>query len=652
MSQDGLKRLKPGKTPRWGFWIVTGMVLLYVLVMGYYSILRYQAFEANAFDMGLMLQTIWNTSQGDILEESINIGRPVSRILVAHWEFIYLPLALLYKVFQSPEMLLLMQTLVLALGAYAVYGLALDRLGHILSALALAAAYLLYPASQNVNLCDIHGLAFSTSLLLFTFYFLQRSNRKMFVLFAFLTLACREDLALILFMFGIYSLVILKQRKLGFGVTILSLVWFFAFFKRATIQSMLGIPLIEFHTNTPSHWEHLGATLTNPLYLIKFLAKKYNIYYIIDLFGPVGFLSFLSPATLILMAPTFLINILSDWYFAHGIRHVYTATITPIVFISAIYGLENLKNGWENRKKRAKSKVTTGLKHPLVLASIGVILLALYFQKTRSNVYAVAKYQITEHHRIAARIIAQIPENASLSADVYLCSHAAARREIYVFPDNAATADYVLYDFHADRFHLYTREAFHLEHHRPVNPFIQKVLHDQNKGIVHYDDGIIVFKKGADYQAGIEKLAWASPTEVPVACTIPLTPNIALVGYGLPQVTPIWFPDSSAANYIRWEKVVRLELFWQAESTLVEAPEFQYVLANSHAQYKFSQVPVLGLYPITQWKPHQIIRDELFINLPPTLPAGEYSLAVIRPLPAVASSVLKNEVELLKFKID
>jgi hypothetical protein len=415
---------------------------------------------------------------------------------------------------------------------------------------------------------------------------------------------------------------------------------------------MLGIPLIEFHTNTPSHWEHLSAVLVDPLYLVRFLAKKYNIYYVINLFGPVGFLSFLSPTTVILMAPTFLINILSDWYFAHGIRHVYTATITPIVFISAIYGLQNLKNWWANRKKLAKSKVSTRRNHPLVVASLGIILLAFYFQKTRSNVYTVAEYEITEHNRIAARIIAQIPENASLSADVYLCTHAAERREIYVFPDNAATADYVLYDFHADRFHLYTREAFHLEHHLPVNPFIQKVLLDQNKGIVHYEDGIILFKKGADYHAGIEKLALVMPSEVPISHAIPLTPNILLVGYGSPQVIPIWFPDSSAVNYVRWEKVVRLELFWQAESILVEAPEFQYVLANDRAQYKFSQLPVLGLYPITQWKPNQIIRDELFINVPPTLPAGEYSLAVIRPLPAVASSVLKNEVELLKLKID
>ncbi|MBN1352380.1 DUF2079 domain-containing protein [candidate division KSB1 bacterium] len=614
------------KSTRWGIYVVALMVLIYIISMSYLSILRFDSFNANAFDMGIMTQTIWNMSHGRFFEESINIGAPTSRFWVAHWEFIYLPVTLVYMIFNSPETLLIIQTIVLAMGAFAVYLLANEKLKHAFAAVCFAGAYLLYPAMQNANLCDIHGLAFSTSLLSFTFYFLLKKNLKLFGLFAFLALLCREDVSLILFMYSLYAFFIMKERKLGVYTGLLSVLWFALFFKRSAIRSMLGLPPIIFHVDTPSHWEHLNAVLDNPLYLVNFLAKKYNIWYMVNLFGPVGFFSFFSLTTVVLMAPTFTINMLSDWYFAHGIEHVYTSTLTPIVFISAIFGFSNIVKFIEKKKLRSKKAASFKIDKLMYGVGLCVLLLSILFFVTRSNALKVAGYEVTEHHKTIDRVIGQIPEDASLSADVYLSSHTSERREMYVFPDNMASADFVLYDFHAPIFAMYTREDFFLEHSLPLNPYIRKMLQNPQYGIVHFDDGVILFERGKDYTEGIKKLVETNEASIQHAADIELNEKLAFKGYDAPKIMNLWFPDTAGTNGLSWKKLVRLTLYWQARSTVDDSLSICLKLSNGTIDVYQQHAPAFGTYPLSQWEVNHLICDCAFIEIPSESPAGEYQL--------------------------
>ena len=60
------------------------IVTVYTLIVGNLAVNRYMSFNATIWDLGVMTQTIWNTAHGRILQESVNLGFPISRMAVAH----------------------------------------------------------------------------------------------------------------------------------------------------------------------------------------------------------------------------------------------------------------------------------------------------------------------------------------------------------------------------------------------------------------------------------------------------------------------------------------------------------------------------------------------------------------------------------------
>ena len=601
-------------------------IILYVVLLSGASILRYKVFRASAFDMAIEIQNIWNTSHGRLLEDSINLGFIIPRFWVAHWEFIFIPLAGLFRLFPSPLTILIVQTIVLASGAIPIYWLAKDKLKNHFAAVCFAYAYLLYPAMQNANLADVHGLTFVTPMLLFAFYFLQKRNLKLFSLFAFLSLLCREDASLILFMFGLYSIFVLKEKKLGVAVSGISIFWFLVFLKRTAIRSMIGLPPIPVPQGITGHWDHLKAVFDNPFYIVDHLAKKYNIRYFINLFAPVGFLSLLSPLTLILAAPTFSINLLSDWVYAHDIQHQYTSTITPIIFISTIYGLKNVSSLIEKKFSVQTNKVRLLKTIIHYCVPIGVVALSVTFCVFKSNVFKVYSLKVTEHHKTIDKVISLIPTEASLCAETHLAPHAAMRRELYVFPQHMNKVDFVLYDFNARQVRLWTKPGFGLQPSFPVNSYIRQLLSDRDYGILHYEDGVILFKRGFDYDEGLRKLAIAQKAEIPHFLHKSINDEISCIGYDNHEGSIMWSYSPKTGVVIR--KMIHFTIYW--EGSLKEARDIDFVfnIRNAQHSYFFSKSPVFGLYPTSKWREGEIIRDEIFWEVPQDIQTGRFSVFV------------------------
>jgi uncharacterized membrane protein len=210
---------------------------------------------------------------------------------------------------------------------------------------------------QNTNLFDFHGIVFSTSLLLFAFYFLHKQRTSWFLFFAFWALLCREDVAIVLGMTGIYVTFIKKNFKLGILLMAWGALWFGTYYwGRPWMINNFEVAEISALANTmtgPSHWAYLKGgklILENPVYFLdEHFLTKLNAEYLIWLFAPVAFLCLASPWFLAIAAPILLINMSSDWYPAHVIEYPYTATLTPIIFVAAIYGLDNLLRKFKER---------------------------------------------------------------------------------------------------------------------------------------------------------------------------------------------------------------------------------------------------------------------------------------------------------------
>ncbi len=191
--------------------ILWGAVFLYIAVFSLFSFWKYTHFLYDGIDLAIFNQVFWNASEGRWFESSIQ-GHSY---LGDHWSLLIPFLVPVYgfaaqfvsNALYYPFVLLFLQTVALAIGAYPVYRIAeyfLKKIPHKNTwALVMAGVYLLNPVVQNSNLFEFHMLVFAVPLLLWTGYFFLKKQIVLFLFFALASLLVREDVSLVVSMFGV-----------------------------------------------------------------------------------------------------------------------------------------------------------------------------------------------------------------------------------------------------------------------------------------------------------------------------------------------------------------------------------------------------------------------------------------------------------------
>ena len=100
--------------------ILLGGTAVWTVVLAVYAILRHERLNSTVFDLGIKSQVIWNTWQGRWFASSIE----VEHYLGDHVQFIFLLLAPLYGLWDNVNIMLIVQSLLLGLGAIPVYRIA------------------------------------------------------------------------------------------------------------------------------------------------------------------------------------------------------------------------------------------------------------------------------------------------------------------------------------------------------------------------------------------------------------------------------------------------------------------------------------------------------------------------------------------------
>jgi uncharacterized membrane protein len=443
-------------------------ILAYAIYFTQLTLVRYWAFEARALDMGNFHQTIWNTWQGRPFHLTNQEG--VINRLSLHVEPILVPISWLYWIHSGPETLLVLQAVVVALGALPLFVLARRQLRNEWLALLFAVAFLLHPAMQAANWLEFHAVTLAPTFLLAAFYFLLTARPGWFALFAVLTASCKEEMALLVFMLGLYALVFQRRRAFGLWTMGLSLSW-----------SLLAVLVIQDHFAAGNiHWEryaYLGDTplqmlialLTRPDLVLAQLQSADALLYVLRLLLPVAFLALLAPEILLLALPSLAINLLADFPPMHQVDTlIYAAPIVPFVMVAGVFGAARLLNGSQRladaRTARRIQNSALGTSHSaphtpaadraqlapmppgITTAAIALFILLGVAIDQRLHGYLPwggnhLPLTVTQHHRNAADVIAQIPSHARVSAQDRLNPHVAGRETVYIFPriDDADT---------------------------------------------------------------------------------------------------------------------------------------------------------------------------------------------------------------------
>lgn len=428
------------------------MLLIFFMItyVGYFttvSFLRYDNFYTGKYDLGNMAQTVWNTTQGQIfMLTNPDTGENVSRLAI-HADFILILLTPFYAVWSDPRMLLLIQTLVLALGALFVYFIGNYVIKNKNLSLVFAFAYLLNPSVQRVNLYDFHGVALATTFLLATFYFYLKKNYKMFLIFAILAGLCKEDVWIIIGLFGIF--LFFQHKKRLFGVILFALCFLLSYFLISyAIPQSLGsshFALSYFSQYGDNPLSIVIHILLQPGELFATIFQDEKIIYLQQLFSPLGYLSLIAPHFLLFIMPNLAINLLSSNANLHQIYYQYTATITPFLFIAAIYSVIFIKKLLVKNNNETMQQLSNPL---LIIYLISISFYTAYLDgplpgARDANLDMITK-QVSDRESITKKL-SEIPQNVSVAASNNLGAQLANREYLSVLPLGIEQADYIIF---------------------------------------------------------------------------------------------------------------------------------------------------------------------------------------------------------------
>ena len=392
------------------------------------SALRHEAFVTGRFDLGNMVQAVWSTAHGDPLRMTSLRGDQISR-LAAHVDPILVLFAPLWWLWPSPNMLLVVQAAVIALGAIPVFLLARKHLASPRAGLGFALAYLLYPATGWLTLNEFHPVALATPLLLFAFWYLDEDRLLPFAVFALAASACKEEIALVVAGFGIWYAVAHRSWVAGSAIALAGFAW-------AAVAIGVVIP----HYNAGAESDFYGrynevggsasgileTTFTHPLRIAEAALSGRDLHYLLDLVAPLAALSLLAPLVLVAALPELAINLLSSTTTQTSIHFHYTAGLIPVLMIAAIFGAKRLS--------RWTLPIAAGIVLAALIGNYRLGPIPGWRHVPGGQKFQATAGRVTAHDRVAQRALQLIPGDAVVSATNTLGAHLSARRRVLSFP--------------------------------------------------------------------------------------------------------------------------------------------------------------------------------------------------------------------------
>jgi uncharacterized membrane protein len=458
----------------------------YAAGFGSLSILRQRAFDNGRYDLGNMVQTVWNTAHGHFLQMTGGDGVQISR-LAAHFDPILAAFAPLWWIWPSPDMLLVTQAVAVALGALPVFWLAHKHLRSERAGLAFAFAYLLYPATEWLTLNEFHPVALACPFLLFAFWYLDENRLVPFSIFAVLAMTTKEEIGLVVAGFGVWYAV--RRRRLGGG----------AIAGVGLLVSVLAIAVVIPHFNAGAEsafygrYDAIGGSaggiaktaVTHPRRILEQAFQNGDLHYLLHLLLPLGLFFVLAPLGLVAALPDLALNVLSATTTQTSIHFHYTAGAIPPLVIASVLGAAALA-----RRVPARTGAIAAAAVAIALAAnwkLGAV--PLWGAVPGGEDFQKDGWQVTAHDRIAEQAISLVPPHAVVSTTNVLGAHLSARHRVLSLP-KLADATWVAVD---ETRSSYADRVAPL----PAAAALVRLRRSPDWQLVFERDGVLVFRRAA-----------------------------------------------------------------------------------------------------------------------------------------------------------
>jgi uncharacterized membrane protein len=501
--------------------------LMFAGLVSLFGLLRYEILFSS-YDHGLFSQLFWNNLHGNWFQSSLTSGNSVEALqdgviprvdfmhLGQHWVVDFLLWWPIYAIAPHPITLIFLQTGLMTVGGWLLYGLARCYLAPERSLWILGSYYaanaVIGPTLANFyEHCQIPLFAFGL------FLALEKRRWGWFTLCVALLLGIREEVGgMILFSYGLY--LSLSRRYLALGLGLCTIAF-------AYVAVITNIVLPQFSTDNsrlylatrfkqfvdtphPSTLQVLWGMITRPVALFKSLLLPFDrrLAYVARHWLPLGLASLLSPATWTLAGIPLISLFMQTGISALSISLRYALVVVPGLFYGTILW-------WAIHPQKFTPKFRQLWAGCLALS----ILLSITSNPNRAFSWLIpdsvrpwvhsSLATHWQHRRVVQQILRQIPAQASVSATTYLIPHLANRRALLRFPkvqirdeaDRTAPTNYWVADFWQLRQYQVAfeeeRTAIAL-----IVPLYDRAVARQEYGILEARDGVVLLGRGLPSQ--------------------------------------------------------------------------------------------------------------------------------------------------------
>ncbi len=282
---------------------------------------------------------LFNSIKGKFFQSYTFSGSFLGR----HFSMIYITIMAIYYLFPSILTIFVLKSFFLSIGAIFIYRITKNKLKYKQAKNILSITYLISPLIWILNFDDFFAIIIAIPLILAIIFYLEEKKWTYYFVFIILLLLVQEETSFIIIMLGIY--VFLKSNKKVGIITFLSglvgLLLITNVFIPYFSEGEYYIYSIRYSYIGEDFFDALKTIITNPEQVLNNSQVINKVDYVLFFLLTFLFIPLFSYFSLITL-PMFFLNLFSTNTDVLCVLFHYTALITPIFFISTIYGLKKI----------------------------------------------------------------------------------------------------------------------------------------------------------------------------------------------------------------------------------------------------------------------------------------------------------------------
>lgn len=434
--------------------LVVVLGLAYGIFMSICTVRWHHMMGTATFDLGINNNLIYGGLHGKFNQSTVIFPDDPAKYVANHVKlglYLFLPI---YAVFPRPETLLIIQSVILGVGAIPFFLFARRRLPEWIACV-LTIAYLCYYPMHGANFTEMNLVPLAAPFILGLVWAVDTERYKAAWVLFFVCLIMREDIPLPLAILGFFFVLSGYRPRFGMAIFSISASWFIILrFKIMTDAGSWWFPnMYEDLWALP--YKGFGGVIhtlfTNPTFVLKHIFVEKKLWYILHLMTPLLFLparrwylwaAFIPGAIITLLVTSYDPPLMFSFqYVMHWGPYLFLAAVVAIAAI----GSDAQRITGKGHARQAAAALAVGLVSVALTYNYGAFpqrdgSLAAGYHKIRFHMKPEDRQKLADLRVVGA----MLPKSASVATTERIGAHLSSRLGFYTLRRGHHDVDYIV----------------------------------------------------------------------------------------------------------------------------------------------------------------------------------------------------------------